>query len=135
MSKITKFNVFDIAFLEDDTIESFTSDFREIARFFKKKRLGENPLASQIELAHPEEIMEFISAFTQDKRYLDGIPYLQNLKKEGGAVTMCTVADALISKGIQKGKIELLSEMDYSIPDIAERLNISEEQVRKVLQK
>lgn len=82
MSKITKFNVFDIAFLEDDTIESFTSDFREIARFFKKKRLGENPLASQIELAHPEEIMEFISAFTQDKRYLDGIPYLQNLKKK-----------------------------------------------------
>lgn len=52
---------------------------------------------------------------------------------------MCTVADALISKGIQKGKIEgkieLLSEMDYSIPDIADRLNISEEQVRKVLQK
>ena len=138
-----KINVFDIAFLEDDTIESFTSDFREIARFFKKKRLGENPLASQIELAHPEEIMEFISVFTQDKRYLDGIPYLQNLKKEGGAVTMCTVADALISEGIQKGKlegrlegrlegkIELLSEMDYSVPDIAARLNISEEQVRK----
>lgn len=44
-----KINVFDIAFLEDDTIESFTSDFREITRFFKKKRLGENSLASQIE--------------------------------------------------------------------------------------
>lgn len=91
---------------------------------------------------HPEEIMEFISVFTQDKRYLDGIPYLKNAKKEGGAVTMCAVADALISEGIQKGriegklegKIELLYEMNYSVSEIAGRLNISEEQVKKLLQ-
>lgn len=38
-----KIHVFDIAFLEDETIEAFTSDFKEIARFFKRKRLGENP--------------------------------------------------------------------------------------------
>ncbi len=150
-----KIHVFDIAFLEDDTIESFTSDFREIARFFKKKRLGDNPFTSQMELAHPEEIIEFISVFTQDKRYLDGIPYIENVKKEGGAVTMCAVADALISEGIRKGKlegiregiregklegklegkIELLHEMNYSISEIASRLGISDEQVKKILQK
>ena len=104
---------------------------------------------------HPEEIMEFISVFTQDKRYLDGIPYLKNAKKEGGAVTMCAVADALISEGIRKGKlegiregiregklegklegkIELLHEMNYSISEIASRLGISDEQVKKILQK
>lgn len=150
-----KIHIFDIAFLDDDTIESFTSDFKEIARFFKKKRLGENPLTSQTKLAHPEEIMEFISVFTQDKRYLDSIPYIKNVKKEGGALTMCAVADALISEGIRKGrlegiregrlegiregrlegKIELLSEMNYSISEIANRLNISYEQVEKFLQK
>lgn len=76
---------------------------------------------------------------------------------------MCAVADALISEGIRKGrlegiregklegiregrlegiregrlegKIELLSEMNYSISEIANRLNISHEQVEKFLQK
>ncbi len=55
---------------------------------------------------------------------------------------MCAVADALISEGIQKGriegklegKIELLYEMNYSVSEIAGRLNISEEQVKKLLQ-
>lgn len=32
--------VFDIAFLEDEVIERFTSDFKFVAKFFKNKRLG-----------------------------------------------------------------------------------------------
>lgn len=36
--------VFDIAFLDDDVIESFTSDFKVVARFFKEKRLGSNQI-------------------------------------------------------------------------------------------
>lgn len=35
-----KIYVFDIAFLDDETIQSFTSDFGVVARFFKNKRLG-----------------------------------------------------------------------------------------------
>lgn len=136
-----KIHVFDIAFLEDDVIDAFNSDFREIARFFKQKRLGENPFASDAELQHPREIVEFIAAFTQDRRYLESVRYIEHVKKEGGVVTMCEVADALITegiqkgmqKGIQKGKVELLYEMDYSIAEIAERLNISEDKVQEIL--
>lgn len=133
-----KIHVFDIAFLEDAIIDSFTSDFGEIARFFKKKRLGENPLTSRNVLRHPREIMEFISVFTQDDRYLQGMQHLENSREEGGAVTMCAVADALITKGRVEGKIEgkveLLYEMGYSIPEIADRLGISEEKVKGILQ-
>ncbi len=138
-----KIYVFDIAFLEDEVINSFTSDFQEIARFFKKKRLGENPLTSENELRHPREIMEFISVFTKDHRYMEGVQYLEDIRKEGGVVTMCAVADALITEGMVKGrqegrlegKVELLYEMKYSIPDIAARLGISEEKVNEILQK
>lgn len=129
-----KIHVFDIAFLEDKIIDSFVSDFGEIARFFKKKRLGENPLTSKNALRHPREIMEFISVFTQDNRYLQGMQYLENVSEEGGAVTMCAVADALITKGRVEGKVELLYEMGYSISEIVDRLGISEEKVREILQ-
>lgn len=59
-----KIHVFDITFLDDKIMNSFTSDFKEVAKFFKKKRLGLNLLDSRNKLSHPREIMEFISVFT-----------------------------------------------------------------------
>lgn len=96
-------HVFDIAFLEDETIQSFTSDFGEIARFFKKKRLGQDPLNSGKALEHPREIMEFISVFTQDRRYLDSVPHLENIQRKGGDATMCEVIDAILAEGMERG--------------------------------
>lgn len=135
-----KIHVFDIAYLEDDVINSFTSDFKEIARFFKKKRLGENPLSGETELKHPYAIMEFLSVFTQDKSYIGSIDYLENITRTGGAVTMCEVAEALKTEGRQKGrregiikgKVEILLEMDFSVAEIAERLNISVDEVENI---
>ena len=101
-----KIHVFDVAFLEDEVIESFTSDFKEIARFFKKKRLGENPLTSENELKHPYAIMEFLSVFTQDKSYMESVEHLENISRTGGAVTMCAVADALKTEGRREGRLE-----------------------------
>lgn len=98
-----KIHVFDIAFLDDETIQSFTSDFGEIARLFKRKRLGQDPLSSENALEHPREIMEFIAAFTQDRRYLNSVPHLEQVKREGGAATMCTVLDAILTEGMERG--------------------------------
>lgn len=137
-----KIYVFDIAFLEDEVIGSFKSDFREIAGFFKKKRMGENPLTSENELKHPYAIMEFISVFTQDRSYLDSIDYLANIRKTGGTMNMCAVADALKTEGRREGrlegrlegKVELLVEMNYEDTDIADKLKISVEEVRRIIE-
>lgn len=53
-----------------------------------------------------KKIEDFNEAFTQDQRYLDSVPYLENVKKKGGVVTMCEVADALITEGMEKGRQE-----------------------------
>ena len=55
---------------------------------------------------------------------------------------MCQVDDALISmgerqgilKGRLEGKVELLSEMNFSISDISKRVKISEEEVKNILE-
>ena len=52
---------------------------------------------------------------------------------------MCAVADALISEGIRKGrlegKIELLYELDYSLEENCQKLDVPEEQVKNVLKR
>lgn len=79
------------------------------------------------------------------------MPYLESVKEKGGVVTMCEVADALITEGMEKGiekgikqgmqegvlrgKVEVLYEMKYSVSQIADRLNISEEKVEEILTK
>ena len=134
--------VFDIAYLPDTIIDSFKSDFKEIAYFLKRKRQGKNPFDSTRQLKHYREVLEFMSAFTQDKRYRElGIAYLEEIEKKGGEVTMCTVADALVNEGISQGiqqgmelgRIQMLADLGYEMEDIVEKLHVSRELVEKVI--
>ena len=95
-----KINVFDIAYLEDETIETFTSDFKLVSRFFKNKRLGLDAMNDDTtEMKHPEELMELLSVFTGDSSYEKVIPEILERKKKGEVITMCTVAQGLMEKG------------------------------------
>ena len=64
-----KVMVFDIAFLEDDVIDKFTSDFKLIAKFFKNKRLGNPGMFGDEEIDHIAAFMDFLAVFTGDDRY------------------------------------------------------------------
>ena len=98
-----KVMVFDIAFLEDEIIERFTSDFKLVAKFFKNKRLGKRNLFDDDKINHMQELMDFLAVFTNDDRYKEIKPKLVKIEKEGGPVRMCNVAQALEEKGIKKG--------------------------------
>ena len=98
-----KVMVFDIAFLEDEIIERFTSDFKLVAKFFKNKRLGKTDLFENDKICHVQELMDFLAVFTNDDRYKEIKSELVKLEKEGGPVRMCHVAQALEEKGIEKG--------------------------------
>ena len=98
-----KVMVFDIAFLEDEIIERFTSDFKLVAKFFKNKRLGNRNLFDNDKINHMQELMDFLAVFTNDDRYKEIKPKLVKIEKEGGPVRMCNVAQALEEKGIEKG--------------------------------
>ena len=80
------FRVYDVAFLEDDVIDRFTSDFKVVAMFFKKKRLGELDSlgAVEYEIKHVEEVIEVFSVFSQDQRYMENAEDIIRYQKEGG---------------------------------------------------
>lgn len=105
-----KIHVFDIAFLEDDIIDSFQSDFRPIARFFKNKRLGLDSLSDEKELNHINEVIEMLTAFTDDEEYIGTREFVNECYNREGVVNMCTVAQALKDEGRQEGMLKGRSE-------------------------
>ncbi len=94
--------VFDIAFLDEEVINQFQSDFKLIARFFKNRRLGMNPLNDTTEIHHLTELIDFLTVFTNDARYEQTKSRLEELKKKGVKVSMCWVAQELWEKGENK---------------------------------
>ena len=95
-----KLNVFDIAYLNDQQIEMFQSDFGIIADYFVKRRKGYKAIENHQPIKHVDEMLKFMKIFAEDNRFLK----LNVKKDEKGEVTMCTILDAVEQKGINKGK-------------------------------
>lgn len=100
-----KINVFDVAFLEDEVIEKFTSDFKAVARFFKDKRLHLKA-NNTIEIKHPAEIADLFSVFTGDKGYRNAVPNVIKKKEKGEVITVCTYTEAIRNEGKAEGILE-----------------------------
>lgn len=94
-----KVMVVDVAFLEDEVIERFTSDFKLVAKFFKNKRLKKKELNDTTEIRHVTEFIDFVSAFTNDARYKAAKEYLNDMRMKGERVSMCYVFDELCEMG------------------------------------
>lgn len=141
--------VFDIAFLEDDVIERFRSDFKIVARFFKNRRINQD-IADQTELKHIEAVLDLLSAFTDDQRYAEVIPAVLESAKKGKGANMCVVADALVKKGEDIGRqegwekgrkegelnlaIKLIKKGKLTISDAVENAGITEEEMAKAIE-
>jgi hypothetical protein len=94
-----KIHVFEIAWLTDEEISRFQSDFRIVANFFSRKRRNPNYVPNDsTEFEHVDEILKLLSTITGDKRYD------QILSQGKGKVkNMCEVAERLVNTGIEQG--------------------------------
>lgn len=98
-------NLVQVAFLDDDVIQKFTSDFQTIAKFFCAKRLGKEKeimYNDQRAWDHVAEMLEFFHTFTGDKRYREYKAFLIERSRKG-EVKMCTLLDAFEKQGIEQG--------------------------------
>ena len=64
-------NLFEIAWLPDETVAKFQSDFRFVADYFNQRRKNQQYKAPEGELQHVREVLELLSAVTQDTRFMD----------------------------------------------------------------
>ena len=94
-----KINLFEIAYLDREIIDSFKSDFWILADYLYQMRVNKNYVADKKSIAHIEELLMLMSAMTGDKRFEEIIDEA-NTKE---VVNMCEVLDIVEARGIEKG--------------------------------
>ena len=103
-----KMNLFEIAFMSDEEIQRFHSDFRIIADLMAHKRADPGYISKdKTEFVHTDEIVKLMSLLTGDDRYVDA------LNSEGGKPkNMCEMLDRVEAKGLAKGEDKFASLVD-----------------------
>lgn len=132
-----KVNVFNIAFLDEETLQKFTSDFRIVADFFVQKRKNEDYQPNAQTIIHVDAVLKFLKSMTGDSRY--EIKFSQEEKERG--VSMCNVIDKAENKGIEKGikkgieigKLDAYFDMvldgGMTLKKVSFKMNMSEEAI------
>ena len=91
--------VFEVAWLSEEQISYFQSDFRIVANFFVNKRKNKNYIPDDpMEIQHVDEVLKLLQVMTGDARYKRIF-----VKKKEGVHSMCDVAERLEKMGWEKG--------------------------------
>ena len=124
--------LFEIAWLDPETVKKFRSDFRVVADFFVQKRINGNKYRpSRRAIKYVQETLQLLRVMTGDDRY-EGLFTESELK--GGTKTMCDVLDRVEAKGMKKGKAEgKESERLSNIRSLMETMNLSSQQAMNAL--
>lgn len=99
-----RINLFEIAFLEEEQVKLFKSDFGIVAEYFVKMRKGESDDYRGMcrEFDHVQETLQLLSTMTNDHRF-------EELCEDNGKEvpkTMCEALDQIQNKGFRLGRSE-----------------------------
>ena len=100
-----KMQVFEVAWLTEEQISRFRSDFKIVENFLVKKRKNKDYIPDDpTEIKHIDEVLKLLQVMTGDEHYKEVI------RKKKGVRSMCDVAERLekmgIAKGIEIGRLE-----------------------------
>ena len=111
-----KITVFNIAWLKEEEIAKFKSDFKIVANFFVHKRKNKDYVSDdKTEIKHVDEVLKLLSAMTGDERYEEILAE----KEKGEYNTMDTVAEHLVNMGEARlGKLINLLLQNNRIEDV-----------------
>ena len=94
-----KVNVFEIAWLSDEQVKLFQSDFRFVADYYVQMRKNRNYVPPKEVVAHVHEVLQLMAAISRDSRF----ERAANEVKRGEKITMDRFLDEVENRGIQKG--------------------------------
>ena len=96
-----KIQIFEVAWLTEEEIERFQSDFRIVANFFAQKRKNKDYIPDDpTEIKYVDDVLKLLDVMTGDKRYE------KIFQKKKGVRSMCDVAERLEKIGWEKGQME-----------------------------
>lgn len=127
-----KANIFNIAFLDDETVQMFQSDFRIVADFFVQKRKNKDYVPDEHKIKHVDEMLKLLQVLTGDDRY--NVKFSETEKKED--IKMCDVMERAVNKGKEEvRKEERINSIKVLISSLEEFGISSEAIIEKVMEK
>ena len=100
-----KLNLFEIAYLTDEQLGYFHSDFRIVADYFVQKQRNGDYVPSREKLQHVEAVLQLLSVMTRDTRF-EEVLNQEDGYDQGGVNNMCDVLDRVEAKGVAIGRAE-----------------------------
>lgn len=94
-----RMNLCEVAYLNDEQVNQFQSDFRIVADYFVQMRKNQNYIASLQTIEHVHEFLQLMAAITNDNRFEEAF----ETDGERRPTNMCEVLDRIEKKGIQQG--------------------------------
>lgn len=102
-------NVIDVAWLTDEHLKQFKSDFGIVANFFVNKRKNPKYVPDdKREFKHVDAVLKFLGVMTGDKEY-ENLLNNPNFEKEGA--NMCSVVQNLKAEGREEERITAIQNM------------------------
>lgn len=116
-----KINLFEIAYLTDEQVKMFKSDFRVVAEYFTQMQRNRDYKPEPMTLVHVQEVLQLLSIMTGDYRFEEAL----TCWTEGGPQNMCEVLDRIEKRGEDKSLARVMKAM--------RKKGISEEQIAKIV--
>ena len=127
-----KANIFNIAFLDDETVQMFQSDFRIVADFFVQKRKNKDYVPDEHKIKHVDEMLKLLQVLTGDDRY--NVKFSETEKEED--IKMCDVMERAVNKGKEEVREEeRINSIKVLISSLEEFGISSEAIIEKVMEK
>ena len=128
--------MFNIAWLNDETIYMFQSDFKIVAKYFQTVRLKKDYKGSADEIKHVDALLKMLSALTGVNSF-EEVYNEVNLRK--GGITMCEVVEKIKNEGILEAKEEIIRNLIESnagtLEQIAAWAKLPVKEVKKIAAK
>ena len=100
-----KLNIFELAWLPDEQVARFKSDFREVVEYLRARRLHIRYEGSERHLRHIEEILDMFRVLSGDDSFKNiTAAMLDKARKAAGGVKMCDVIQAIKQEGVIIGE-------------------------------
>lgn len=126
-----KINVFEIAWLSDETIAKFKSDFRIVAEFFRAKRKKVDFEGTKEDIDHIDETLKLLAALTGDVSFETVYNEKKNKTRTGGN-EMDEVLERIFNKGRRKEAEEAAKKLyknGASIDLLVKSLDLTKEEI------
>ena len=86
-----RINLYEIAYLDPETVKKFKSDFRIVADYFVQKRMNGEYHPSAEKITHVQAVLQLLRVMANDQRFED----VATESQEGEITNMCEVLDKI----------------------------------------